>query len=126
MQSVRRLANCLRSFAGYKANINIVGNFQLYPWAFRHASFLINRFRVLERTGKTSYELATGHGYRGKLALFGDSVTLKRVVRNKGSDGFIRGIWCGKHVPFSHLMGLMRRGQSVDWRQSNHSMRWKW
>ena len=22
----------------------------------------------------------------------------KRVVRNKGSDGFIRGIWCGKHI----------------------------
>ena len=98
VQTVRRLANCLRAFAGDKANIDILGNFHLYPWAFKHAAFLINRFRVLEGTGKTSYELGTGHSYRGKLALFGESVMFKRVVRNKGSDGFIRGIWCGKHV----------------------------
>lgn len=90
VQSVRRLANCLRSFAGDKANINILGNFHIYPWAFRHASFLTNRFRVLGGTGKTSYELAAGHSNRGKLALFGEGVMFKRVVRNKGSEGFIR------------------------------------
>ena len=98
VQMVRRLVNCLRAFAGDRANIGILGNFHLYPCAFKRAAFLINRFRVLEGTGKTSYELATGHNYRGKLALFGESVMHKRVVRNKGSDGFIGGIWCGKHV----------------------------
>ena len=97
VQTVRRLASCLRAFAEDRARINILGNFHLFPWSFRHAAFLINRFRVLDGCKKTSYELATGHAYRGKLALFGESVMFKRIVQYKGSGTFERGIWAGKH-----------------------------
>ena len=69
----------------------------MYPWSFRCASFLINRFRVLEKIGETSYELATGHVYRGKLALYGETVMFKRMTKYKASDTFERGIWVGKH-----------------------------
>ena len=51
VQTVRKMANCLRSFAETKAHIQIDGSFHMYPWAFRHAAFLINRFRVLEKIG---------------------------------------------------------------------------
>ena len=68
-----------------------------YPWSFKHASFLTDRYRVLEGTGRTSYELATGHEYRGKLVLFGEVVMYKRMIRRKGSNVFEQGIWCGKH-----------------------------
>ena len=78
------MANCLRWYGKDKARINIGGNFDIFPWAFKHASFLINRFRVIDGANRTSYELATGHPYRGKLALFGESVLFKRAVRNKG------------------------------------------
>ena len=48
-------------------------------------SFLLNRFRVLDKCNKTSFELATGHGYHGKLALFGESVLFKKMVKCKGT-----------------------------------------
>ena len=68
VQTIRKLANSLRSFAESKAFIQIAGNFHMYPWSFRYSSFLDNHFRALEKVGRTSYELATGHGYKGKLA----------------------------------------------------------
>ena len=43
------------------------------PKAFRYAGFLLNRFRVVEKMGKASFEPATGHGYSGKRALLGKS-----------------------------------------------------
>ena len=89
VQNVRRMANCIRNFA----RLSIMGNMHIYPYA----GFLLNRFRVLEKVNKTSYELATGHGYRGKLALFGESVMFKRLVKYKASDLFERGVWVGKH-----------------------------
>ena len=103
VQTIRKMANCLRWFAEDKARINIEGDFDIYiyiyiyPWSFKHASFLVNRFRVLKATNRTSFELATGHPYRGKLALFGESVLFKRPVRNKGNAVFEKGIWVTKH-----------------------------
>ena len=90
VQNVRRLANCLRSFAETRARVNILGNMHVYPWSFRYAAFLLNRFRVLEKVGKTSYELATGHAYTGKLALFGESVMFKKLTKYKANDIFER------------------------------------
>lgn len=60
-------------------------------------STCVNRFRVLEKVGRTSYELATGHNYKGKLALFGETVVFKKLVQYKGSNTFHRGIWVGKN-----------------------------
>ena len=91
VQTVRRLANCLRTFAEDRARLRILGSFHLY------AAFAINRFRVLEKCDKTSFELATGHGYHGKLALFGESVLFKKIVKFKGNNIFERGVWAGKH-----------------------------
>ena len=96
VQTVRRLANCFRTFAEDRARLRILGSFHLYPWSFRYAAFLINRFRVLEKCNKTSFELATGHGYHGKLALFGESVLFKKIVKFKGNNIFERGVWAGK------------------------------
>ena len=97
VQTVRKLANCLRSFAEGKAFIQIAGSFHMYPWSFRYASFLVNRFRVLDKIGRASYELATGHSYRGKLALFGESVMFRKLTQYKGNDIFHRGVWVGKN-----------------------------
>lgn len=74
VQTVRKMANYLRSFAETKAHIQIAGSFHMHPWAFRHASILINRFRVLEKIGRTSCELTTGHAHNGKLALYGETI----------------------------------------------------
>ena len=100
VQTIRRMAGCIRCFAEDRARIDIGGSFHVFPWAFKHAAFLINRFRVLDGCNKTSFELATGHSYNGKLAIFGESVMFKRLVKYKGSNIFERGVWVGKH-PFN-------------------------
>ena len=33
----------------------------------------------------------------GKLALFGESVLFKKIVKFKGNNIFERGVWAGKH-----------------------------
>ena len=97
VQTIRKLANRLRSFAESKAYIQIAGNFHMLPWSFRYASFLVNRFRVLDKVGRTSYELATGHNYRGKLALFREMDMFCKLTQYKGNNTFHRGIWVGKN-----------------------------
>lgn len=99
VQTVRRLANCLRAFAEERARINILGELPSTP-LFKHAAFLLNRFRVLDGCNKTSYELATGHPYRDTLALFGACVMFKRMVqyRYKAVALSRLGIWAGKHL----------------------------
>ena len=58
MQIMRKMANCLRSCAEGKILIRIMGNLQMYPWSLRYASFLINKFRILEKISKSRYKLA--------------------------------------------------------------------
>lgn len=69
VQTVRRLGNCLRAFAEEPGRINILGELSLAPLGLQACSFLVNRFRVLERCNKTSHESATGHPYRGKACV---------------------------------------------------------
>ena len=73
----------------------------MFPWSCRYASFLVIRFRVLDKIGRTSYELATGHNYRGKLALFGETVMFRKLTQYKGNNTFRRGIWVGKNQSMS-------------------------
>ena len=98
VQSIRRMANTLRNFAEEQAQHAILGNNPMFPWSFKHAAWLINRFRVPEGgSNLTSFELAHGHPYRGKLALFGETVMFKRMIKNKANESFIKGVWVGKH-----------------------------
>ena len=97
VQSIRKMANTLRTFAGEQGRIEILGSLHLFPWSFKYASFLLNRFRVLEGINKTPYEITTGHVYRGKLVIFGETVLYKRMIQYKGSTSFEKGIWVGKN-----------------------------
>ena len=94
VQSVRRLANCPRFYAEEQAQVTILGNSRVYPWSFRHASWLINRYRVLEKERRTSFEVWSGRRYQGKICLFGESVMYRHLTAFKGRFG--RGIWVGK------------------------------
>ena len=96
VQSVRRLANCLRYYAEEQAQVTILGNSHVYPWSFRHASWLINRYRVLEKERRTSFEVWSGRRYQGKICLFGESVMYGHLTAFKGEPRFGRGIWVGK------------------------------
>ena len=96
VQTVRRLANCLRHYAEEQAQITILGSSHLYPWSFRHASWLVNKYRVLEHERRTSHEICHGMMYKGKLCLFGESVMYKNMTAFKGEPLFAKGTWVGK------------------------------
>ena len=97
-----------------------LGNSHVYPWSFRHASWLINRYRVLEKERKTSYEVWSGRKYQGKICLFGESVMYRHLTACKGEPRFGRGIWVGK-FPWSdcHIVltpgGAESRTVRVHW-----------
>ena len=50
--SCSKNGDCLRWYAEDKVRVNIGGNFGIFPWVFKHACFLIKRFRVLDGTNK--------------------------------------------------------------------------
>ena len=113
VQSVRRLANCLRYYAEEQAQVTILGNSHVYPWSFRHASWLINRYRVLEKERRTSFEVWSGRRYQGKICLFGESVMYRHLTAFKGEPRFGRGIWVGKS-PWTDCHIVLTPGGAVE------------
>ena len=112
VQSVRRLANCLRYYAEEQAQVTILGSSH-YPWSFRHASWLINRYRVLEKERRTSFEVWSGRRYQGKICLFGESVMYRHLTAFKGEPRFGRGIWVGKS-PWTDCHIVLTPGGAVE------------
>ena len=94
VQTVRKLPNCLRNQAESKASAQIRGSSDLYPWSFRHAAWLVTRYRVIN--GSTSFELMTDRKYSGRLVLFGESVMYKDITALKGEPVYKRGVWAGR------------------------------
>ena len=75
---MRKLANTLRAFAEEKAGVKLTGVMRAYPWSFRHAAWLLTRYRVIN--GATSYEMMTDSKYAGKVVLWGEVVLFKDVA----------------------------------------------
>ncbi|CAK9052235.1 unnamed protein product [Durusdinium trenchii] len=110
VQSVRKLANTLRSFAEEKTGVKITGLHHIYPWSFRHAAWLMTRYRVIN--GATSFEVMNDRKYNGKVVIFGEAVLFKDTMRAKwkGEPVYRRGIWVGKSSwSDSHIL-LTRSG----------------
>ena len=53
----------------------------LYPWAARHAAFLLNRLVV--HKGKTLFEVVFDREYKSTLAPWGSVVLAKQLPRVK-------------------------------------------
>ncbi|CAJ1389407.1 unnamed protein product [Effrenium voratum] len=76
-----------RYYAEEQAQVTVLGSSHVYPWSFRHASWLINRY-LLEKERKTSYEVWSGRKYQGKICLFGESVMYRlHIVLTPGRIG---------------------------------------
>ena len=110
MQSVRKLANTLRQFAEEKAGVKLTGDMHCYPWSFRHAAWLLLRYRVIN--GSTSFEFLTDRRYVGKVALWGETVLFKDVAsfKRKGDPVYRKGVWVGKSSWSDSHICLTRSG----------------
>ena len=76
VQSVRQQCNILLGQLEEKAGTVVDTMSAVHAWAWKHACFLINRYRVQQDT--TSFEKLTGTRYTGKIVRFGEQV-LARV-----------------------------------------------
>ena len=97
VQTVRNLSKTLVYHAETEAKVKITSECTLYPWAARHAGFLLNRFVV--QKGKTPFEVLFGREYKGKLAPWGSVVLGKQLpkVKEKG-EAWRKGIFVGKDM----------------------------
>ena len=81
VQTVRNLSKTLVYGVESEAEVKITSESTLYPWAARHAAFLLNRFVV--RKGKTPFEVFFDREYKGTLAPWGSVVLAKPLPKVK-------------------------------------------
>ena len=105
VQNIRNLGNCIRKHCEERARHHVGGTSEVYPWSFRHAAWLINRYRVVKPHQLTSYEMMYGRRYKGNICQFGENVLFKSMTPWKGDDVFHRGVWVGKsHWNDNHIL----------------------
>ena len=91
---VRSLAGSLMFQLQEKISMELSTNNSIWPWAMRHASWLLNRFGVTH--GTTPYELVYSKPYKGKLASFGEPIFAYVNVAQKGNAKWQRVIMLRK------------------------------
>ena len=105
VQNIRSLGNCIRRHCEERARHEVKGTSEMYPWSFRHAAWLLNRFRVLTPQKLTSFEMMYGRKYKGNICQFGENVLFKSMTPWKGDDVFHSGVWVGKsHWNDNHIL----------------------
>ena len=95
VQTVRNLSKTLVYGVESEAKVKITSESTLYPWAAKHAAFLLNRFVV--RRGKTPFEILFDREYKGTLAPWGSVVSAKPLPKVKEKrEAWRKGILVGK------------------------------
>ena len=101
IQTIRRRALTLLKGTEEHAGILIAHTHPIFSWAFRHASWILNRYHRHSGTGMTPYEWISGRPFQGQLAEFGESlmVLVNRTgtkVGKKGDPIWMKGVFLGK------------------------------
>eukprot|EP00435_Cladocopium_sp_Y103_P039764 s3333_g10.t1 len=123
-RQVRTVVNALEMrYPDFKVKPNSL----IYPWAVRHAAWLLTRFLV-KTDGKTGYERLRGRDYKGEITEFGEISHFKLADDKKGkldAQSAI-GVWLGKSLNSDeHYLGTesgIRRCRSL-WRRPER-LRW--
>ena len=88
-----------------------------FPWAVRHAAWLLTRFVVKEH-GSTAWALLRGRPFAGDVAEFGETVLGRlpgaTAADRKDEARWVEGVWLGKtEVSDEHLLGTRAGIQRV-------------
>ena len=94
LERIRPLAGTLMHFLSEQVGVEFSSNSPWWSWAFRHASFLLNRFTPTR--GATPYEILYQKEYGGAICNFGEPVFGFAKVTGKGTarwrrNGFLGG-----------------------------------
>ncbi len=96
IQRIRNMSNTILHLLREKTALKFGRQHALTAWSWHHAAWLINHYAP--NHGQTGYELLTGHGYRGKVAMFGEPILAYTFVDGmpKGDARWTRGLFLGK------------------------------
>ena len=96
IDKVRCLGLCLLHTVATNAKLVIKSSHPLYPWAFRHAAFLITRYHV-HADGVSSFELVHGRKFDAKIAAFGSTVFCQMLPKPKTKGiPWEKGVYLGR------------------------------
>eukprot|EP00435_Cladocopium_sp_Y103_P018692 s1844_g4.t1 len=90
---IRPLAGTLMHFLSEQVGVEFSTNFPWWSCAFRHASFLLNRFTPTR--GATPYEILYQKDYAGSICNFGEPVFGFARVTGKGTAHWRRMVFIG-------------------------------
>ena len=122
---VRGLAGTLMHHVQEKLSMKLSTNHGLWSWALRHASWLLNRFAVVN--GSTPFELVYQKVYKGRMTEFAEPAFAYTHTALKGNPKWQRVIVLGKtesqdtYVVFTGAAVMLTRSVrrvSTDWK--NH------
>ena len=112
IQRIRNMSNTILHTLREKTALKFGCHHALTAWRWHHAAWLINHYAP--NHGQTGYELLTGHGYRGKVAMFGEPILAYTFVEGmpKGDARWTRGLFLGKTaLNDMKIIGLPRKLQ---------------
>ena len=110
---MRNLSKTLVYGVEKEAKVKITSESTLYPWAPRHAAFLLNRFVVQQ--GKTPFELVFDREYKGTLVPWGSVVVAKPLPKTKEKgEAWKKGIFVGKDMVSNMNLVSARSGNTVE------------
>ena len=86
----------------------------MYTCAFRHASWLVNRFAV-QAGGITAYEAATGRPYRGPVVPlpFAEIYMILAKQAPKGQARFVQAMMLGKLPSSDQWVSVTAAGKTL-------------
>ena len=94
VDNIRQLTNTLLSVYEAETDSKVSSLSPVHSWAWRHASFLQQRFSRSQ--GVSPFELALGRPYLSKLVCFGETVFGRVRSKVKGQPRWCKGVWLGK------------------------------
>ena len=114
-QSKRTLSGQVRAIlyqVEHNTGLKIYSNHALYPWAVKHANWLLNRYLV-HSDGHTSYYRRWRKNYDGGLCHFAEKISAKVIGEKSGRKSDIpwkQGIWLGRDTEADEIIVAIDAG----------------
>ena len=103
VEKIRQHVGTILSELEERLKISIKTFDPLHQWCWRHSSWLLQRFNVMQNL--TAWERLHETPYRGKIVKFGECVLARVKSATKGKPRWLRALWLGKSdIADTHLV----------------------
>ena len=103
VEKIRQHVGTILSELEERLKISIKTFDPLHQWCWRHSSWLLQRFNVMQNL--TAWERLRETPYRGKIVKLGECVLARVKSAAKGKPRWLRALWLGKSdIADTHLV----------------------